>query len=158
MDLGEGAHLPKPITLHVNFSSFVFHILLLDVGFPRWSVNLAFSTSFFTALLRAGAGRPRCPQRFFCNISCYFSTKSSKPVLLRGRFCPEILSSTVLLPLLPLLSVLRLLRHRLLEWWQSHVLMRTPCPLWRQRQGGSRGPLAQVPSHCWAPLDIPMVK
>lgn len=77
MDLGEIAHLPKPITLHVHFGSFVFHIPLLDFGFPRWSVNLAFSTSFFTVLLRAGARRPHFPQWFFYNISCYLSAKSS---------------------------------------------------------------------------------
>lgn len=77
MDLGEIAHLPKPITPHVNFSSFVFNILLLDFSFPRWSVNLAFSTSFFTVLLRAGAKRSHSPQWFFYNISCYSSKKFS---------------------------------------------------------------------------------
>lgn len=85
MDLGEIAHLPKPITLHVNFSSFVFNILLLDFSFPRWSVNLAFLTSFFTALLRAGARRPCSPQWFFYNICCYSSTKFSNLSCLHQR-------------------------------------------------------------------------
>lgn len=85
MDLGEIAHLPKPITPHVNFSSFVFNILPLDFSFPRWSVNLAFSTSFFTVLLRAGARRPPSRQWFFYNISCYSSTKFSNLSYLHQR-------------------------------------------------------------------------
>jgi hypothetical protein len=45
MDLGEIAHLPKPITPHVNFSSFVLNILLLDFSFPRWSVKFSFHSA-----------------------------------------------------------------------------------------------------------------
>lgn len=129
MDLGEITHLPTPIKPHVNFSSFVFNILLLDFSLPRWSVNLAFSTSFFTVLLKAGDRRPHFPQRLFYNISCYLSTKSFNLRYLHQR---QILSWNAFLHcvpnyLLPLLTALWLLHQRPLEWSECSILMGTPC-------------------------------
>lgn len=123
----------------------MFNILLLDFTFPRWSVNSAFSTSFFTVLLRAGARRPHFSQRFFYNISCYLSTKSSNLRYLHQRqILSESPSSTVLLPLLLLLTILWLLHHWLLDWCECSFLVRTSCHRWGGREeGGSRRQLAR---------------
>lgn len=160
MDLGEIAHLPKPITLRVHFSSFVFHILLLDFGFPRWSVNLAFSTSFFTVLFRAGARRPHFPQWFFYNISCYLSAKSSN---LRHLHQRQILCWNSFLHCAPTSPSTAHSSPGTTSkaWGVSDV---NAASLWgltvtdREVEGGSKGQLAQVPSHHRTPRNILMVK